>query len=172
MTSSISRKAVFCVDYNLPNRLASGWGSGAVEFPYLVTPNDALKSSFNSDNVTVNSFLTNEAPPAASLEDQDLCFVFVNADSGEGFHSDGEIQGDRNDLYPQKDGDSLVRHVAGNCGAGQGITAVIVHSVGPVIVERWINLHNVKVLLFSHLPGQESGNSLVREHNYVTHDQI
>src|SRR5699024_3097999 len=38
---------------------------------------------------------------------------------------------------------------------------VIVHSVGPVIVESWVDLPGVQALLFANLPGQESGNALV-----------
>ncbi|KAL5520514.1 hypothetical protein ACEPAG_9738 [Sanghuangporus baumii] len=140
--------------------LAVGWGSGATEFPYLVTPESALRSSFDSNHVSVTSHLTNFMPPAGKIEDQDLCLVFINADAGEGFIAFGGISGDRTDLHPQKGGDRLVQNVAKRCGRGKGKTVVVVHSVGPVIVERWIDMHEVKGLLFAHLPGQESGNSL------------
>jgi beta-glucosidase len=87
--------------------------------------------------------------------------VFVNADSGEGYLSVDGIRGDRNDLYAQKGGDELVISVAKGCGGGKGKTVVVIHSVGPVVVERWIELPGVKAILFAHLPGQESGNALV-----------
>ncbi|OCB86078.1 hypothetical protein A7U60_g6976 [Sanghuangporus baumii] len=140
--------------------LAVGWGSGATEFPYLVTPESALRSSFDSNHVSITSYLTNFMPPAGSIEDQDLCLVFINADAGEGFIVHDEISGDRTDLHPQKGGDRLVQNVAKRCGRGKGKTVVVMHSVGPVIVERWIDMREVKGLLFAHLPGQESGNSL------------
>ena len=140
-----------------PCRLASGWGSGAVEFPYLVSPNAALSQAFNGEKVAVSSFLTNDVPLANDLADQDLCLVFVNADAGEGYLSHEGVRGERNDLFPQRSGDKLVQGVARDCKS----TVVIVHSVGPVVVEKWIDLPNVKGLLFAHLPGQESGNSLV-----------
>ena len=73
------------------------------------------------------------------------------------------MSGDRPDLFPQKGGSRLVRNVAKSCGRGKGKTVVVVHSVGPVIVEEWIDMHEVKGLLFAHLPGQESGNSLVSD---------
>lgn len=38
---------------------------------------------------------------------------------------------------------------------------VVIHSVGPVLLESWINLPGVKAVLLANLPGQESGNSLV-----------
>ncbi|KAI5119701.1 hypothetical protein M0805_003585 [Coniferiporia weirii] len=141
--------------------LAVGWGSGATEFPYLITPNDAIKAAFDPDRVSVSSFLMNAMPPPGFLEDQDICVTFVNADSGEGFISHGGAAGDRPNLFPQKGGDQLVRTVARRCGKGKGKTIVIVHSVGAVVVEKWIDADGVKALLFAHLPGQESGNSLV-----------
>lgn len=37
---------------------------------------------------------------------------------------------------------------------------VVIHTVGPVIVEKWINLPTVKAVLIAHLPSQEAGDSL------------
>ena len=144
--------------------LASGWGSGAVEFPYLVTPLKALESAFDFDSVAVEKYLTNKpsikkAP--SIVEDQDLCIVFINSDAGEGFIAFDGIRGDRNDLYSQKGGDDLVKNVASNCGKGHGDTVVVVHAVGPVVLERWIDLPGVKGVLLANLPGEESGNALV-----------
>lgn len=144
--------------------LGSGWGSGAVEFPYLVTPIEALRGGFDSEKVYVTDFPTN-APPMlkapAVLEDQDLCLVFVNSDSGEGYLSVDGIRGDRNDLKLQKDGDLLVKQVAEGCGGGQGSTIVVVHAVGPVILDEWIGLPGVGAVILANLPGQESGNAIV-----------
>ncbi|KAJ0425265.1 putative beta-glucosidase E [Aspergillus carlsbadensis] len=136
--------------------LAMGWGSGAVEFPYLVSPIDALQNAWNS-NVELTPYLRNAVMPV-DTSDKDLCLVFVNADSGEGYISAGGIHGDRNNLFLQKGGDTLIETVAKNCG---GPTVVVVHAVGPVIVEPWIDLPGVKGVLFAHLPGQESGNAIV-----------
>lgn len=38
---------------------------------------------------------------------------------------------------------------------------VVIHSVGQIPVEQWIDHPNVTAVLLAHLPGQESGNSLV-----------
>lgn len=144
--------------------LASGWGSGAVEFPYLVTPISALKKIFNPDKVDVGDFLTNSPSwktTAGLLQDRDLCLVFANADSGEGFVSADSIRGDRNDLNLQKGGDILISEVAKRCGGGNSPTVVIIHSVGPVLVEKWIDIPGVKAVIMANLPGQESGNALV-----------
>lgn len=144
--------------------LASGWGSGAVEFPHLVTPFEALKVAFHRDSVQVDSHLSNTVPRkglATLLHDKDLCFAFVNSDSGEGYLSWKAIRGDRNDLYLQKDGEKLVRQLAESCGGGSGETIVVVHAVGPVVVERWIDLPGIKAVVLANLPGEESGDALV-----------
>ncbi|OAT09586.1 beta-glucosidase [Blastomyces gilchristii SLH14081] len=140
--------------------LASGWGSGAVDFPYLITPWKALSRAFNNKSTTVSGYLTNDRTPPEDMRDKDLCLVFANADSGEGFASWKDIRGDRNDLILQKGTDSLVSQVATECGAGNGSTVVVIHSVGPVIVESWIDLPGVKAVLLANLPGEESGNAL------------
>ena len=144
--------------------LASGWGSGAVEFPYLVAPIQALQSAFDLERVNITSFLTNNPPFKQSPEiihDQDLCIVFINADAGEGYRTVDGNRGDRSDLYAQKGGDSLVQMVADSCGDGDSDTVVVVHAVGPIIMDNWVNLPTVKAVLLAHLPGEESGNALV-----------
>ncbi|KAI9854533.1 MAG: hypothetical protein M1824_000298 [Vezdaea acicularis] len=144
--------------------LASGWGSGAVDFEYLVTPEDALRRAFNSDKVQFSSYPTNVLPSnnaSSMFVDQDICLVFINSDGGEGYIASDNIRGDRNDLYPQKGGDKLVQKVAANCGGGKGETIVIIHSIGPVVVERWHNMTGVKAIVMANLPGEDSGNSLV-----------
>jgi beta-glucosidase len=143
--------------------LGSGWGSGAVEFPFLIAPGTALKQAFNKDRVYVTEIPTNHPPfktAPSILKDQDVCIVFVNADSGEGFESWNGIKGDRNDLFLQNDGGKLVKEVAKGCGDGNGNTIVVVHSVGPVIVADWIDLPGIKAVIMANLPGQESGNAI------------
>jgi beta-glucosidase-like glycosyl hydrolase len=143
--------------------LGSGWGSGAVEFPYLITPVDALKAAFNRDLVYVTDYPTNTPPLKKApeiLKDQDICIVFANSDAGEGFIASEGIKGDRNDLLLQKGGEKLIEDVAAGCGGGKGSTIVVVHSVGPVVVDKWVNLPGVKAVIMANLPGQESGNAI------------
>ncbi|KAJ5110001.1 beta-glucosidase E [Penicillium argentinense] len=140
--------------------LASGWGSGAVDFPYLVSPWEALKFAWPADKVEVKDYLTNNVAYENLLE-QDLCIVFVNSDGGEGFIHSDDINGDRNDLFLQRNGTELVDGVARHCGGGRGRTVVVVHSVGPVVLEPWIDLPGVHAVLYANLPGQESGHALV-----------
>ncbi|KAI9834899.1 MAG: hypothetical protein M1838_005456 [Thelocarpon superellum] len=144
--------------------LASGWGSGAVDFPYLVTPLDALQATVNPDKVALTAFDKNKVPfkqAPGMLTHQDICLVFVNSDGGEGFIASGGIRGDRNDLYVQKQGERLVLTVARGCGGGKGRTIVVIHAIGPVVVDRWIDSPGVHAVIMANLPGQESGNALM-----------
>ncbi|PGH10536.1 hypothetical protein AJ80_07479 [Polytolypa hystricis UAMH7299] len=140
--------------------LGSGWGSGAVDFPYLITPWKSLSTAFNNDTVTVSGYLNNNVRDE-DIHNSSLCIVFANSDAGEGYLRYEDIRGDRNDLFLQKDGGNLVQNVATRCGNGTGSTVVVVHAVGPVILEPWVELPGVKAVLLANLPGQESGDALV-----------
>ncbi|KAJ5092457.1 CAZyme family GH3 [Penicillium alfredii] len=140
--------------------LASGWGSGAVEFPYLISPWEALQSAWSADTIDLQGYLTSDVT-LQDLQDRDLCLVFANSDGGEGYIQSEGIAGDRNDLFLQHNGAQLVETVAQNCGGGHGSTVVILHSIGPVILDPWIDLPGVQAVVYANLPGQESGNGLV-----------
>lgn len=152
----------FCKDRSCnQGTLGSGWGSGAVEFPYLVAPVTALREQFDKSKVDLHEDLSDSPPRDQTvLKDLELCLVFVNADSGEGFSKWAHVSGDRPDLKLQKGGDDLILRVATECGSGTGDVIVVIHSVGPVLVEGWIDLPNIKAVLFANLPGEESGNAL------------
>jgi beta-glucosidase len=139
--------------------LGSGWGSGASEFPYLVDPASGLKAAVKNATIKIDEYLRNDLDQGIrdELKSKDFCIVFANSDAGEGFIAWNSIRGDRNDLNLQKGGDDLIKATAESCG---GPTIVVVHAVGPVIVERWADLPRVKAILLANLPGQESGNAL------------
>lgn len=140
--------------------LGSGWGSGAVEFPYLVTPVEALNEAFEKDKVQITERFSNEVE-GFSASDQDICLVFANSDAGEGYLAWKDVKGDRNDLFLQKGGDELIVKVADTCGGGKSPVVVVVHAVGPVVMERWIEHPNIHAVVMANLPGQESGNALI-----------
>jgi beta-glucosidase len=146
--------------------LAMGWGSGSADLPYLISPAQALQANFQKRSVVLTEIRTLEAGKVKDTAlEQDLCFVFVNNDSGEGYLRWNGVQGDRNDLFVQNNGDALVEIVAQNCGGHDangeaGKTIVVLHTVGPTILERWIDLPGIKAVLNANLPGQESGNAL------------
>ena len=54
-------------------------------------------------------------------------------------------------------GDELILTTASQCAN----TIVVLHTVGPVLVEDWYDHPNVTAILYASLPGQESGNSLL-----------
>jgi hypothetical protein len=136
--------------------LGMGWGSGSSRYPYMDSPIDGLKSRgvnyqfFNSDSFPLNS---NPSP-------SDTALVFITADSGENYITVEGNPGDRtkSDLHAWHNGDKLVKDVA----AKYSNVIVIVHTVGPIILEEWHDLPSVKAILFAHLPGQEAGDSLMQ----------
>lgn len=136
--------------------LGMGWGSGSARYPYLDSPIDGLKSRgvnysfFNSD-----AFPSNSKPSV-----DDVALVFVTADSGENYITVEGNPGDRDGskLNLWHNGDKLVKDVA----AKYSNVVVVVHTVGPVLLEQWIDLPSVKAVLFAHLPGQEAGDSLMQ----------
>ena len=63
----------------------------------------------------------------------------MNADSGEGYITVDGNEGDRKNLTLWQNGEALIQTVANN----NNNTVVVVNSVGPVIVESWIDHPNV-----------------------------
>jgi len=143
-----------CVD----GTLAQGWGSGTTWFPYLVTPLDAITTAASQLGQTVTHTLDdwNVRQAVQAAKTADVAIVFTVADSGEEYLTfDGNV-GDRNNLSAWNNGDRLIEAVA----AVNPHTVVVLHTVGPVLMP-WANNPNVTAIVLAHLPGQESGNSLV-----------
>ncbi|KAL4983845.1 glycoside hydrolase superfamily [Aspergillus falconensis] len=74
----------------------------------------------------------------------DACVVFLNALAGEG--------ADRGELFNTNQ-DNMVLSVAANCNN----TVVVINTVGPRLVESWIENDNITAVLYGGLLGQESG---------------
>lgn len=148
-----------CPDRGCDNgTLAMGWGSGTADFPYLITPLEAIKSQVANNGGVVQSITDNWAYSQIQqmAKEASVSIVFVNADSGEGYITvDGNF-GDRNNLTLWQDGDALIRNVSANCNN----TIVVIHSVGPVLVNSFYDSDNVTAILWAGLPGQESGNAI------------
>ncbi|KAF7345699.1 Glycoside hydrolase family 3 protein [Mycena venus] len=139
--------------------LAIGWGSGTANFPYLICPLDAIKSRSASDGTVVSSSTSDTDLTGAknAATGKDVAFVFITADSGEGYITVEGNAGDRNSLSAWHSGDALVAAVA----AANKNTIVVVNAVGPINMEAWITNANVTAVVWSGLPGQEAGNGLV-----------
>jgi hypothetical protein len=66
--------------------LATGWGSGAVEFPYLIAPLEAIKTQAQKDGTSITSSPNDNAQQGASAaQGADIAIVCINSDSGEGY---------------------------------------------------------------------------------------
>jgi len=135
-----------------------GWGSGTADYPYLVTPLDAITNRSAADGTRVFSLLddNNLRAAARTAAGKDVAIVFVTADSGETYIVEFNAA-DRNNLQAWHHGVDLIKAVA----AVNNNTIVVVHTVGPIVVEAWIDHPNVTALVWCGLPGQESGNSMV-----------
>ena len=77
--------------------LAMGWGSGTTNFPYLISPLEAVQARARQDKSSVNWYLNNWNlnGVANAVQQQDVALVFVNADSGEGYITVDGNEGDR-----------------------------------------------------------------------------
>ncbi|KAL8293049.1 hypothetical protein RQP46_000743 [Phenoliferia psychrophenolica] len=140
--------------------LAVGWGSGSTNFPYIIGPFPAIQDRVHLENpqAVVEAVLSDYSPQAQAIARQDdVCIVFANADSGEGYITvDGNV-GDRQNLTLWHDGDELIKNVTSECNN----TIVVLHTVGPVIMEAWVDNPNVTAILYAGLPGQETGAAIV-----------
>ncbi|OCK81301.1 glycoside hydrolase family 3 protein [Lepidopterella palustris CBS 459.81] len=148
-----------CSDHGCDDgTLAQGWGSGTASFPYLVTPLAAIQNEVLQYGSIIQSVTNNWAYTQieALAKQASVALVFVNADSGEGYITVDGNEGDRNNLTLWKDGDALIKNVTGYCNN----TVVVIHSVGPVLVDAWYNNPNVTAILWAGLPGEQSGNSI------------
>ncbi|MCJ1310080.1 hypothetical protein MMC25_003741 [Agyrium rufum] len=148
-----------CVDRGCDTgTLAMGWGSGSAQFPFLIAPYDAISTQAKSDGTTVTLSNTDSTTSGASAAAAAAtAIVFINSDSGEGYITVEGVAGDRNNLDPWHSGNALVQAVA----AVNKNTIVVMHTVGPVVVESWINNPNITAVLMAGIPGEESGNGLV-----------
>lgn len=131
-----------------------GWGSGTANYPYFDDPISAIK------RITPNVYNSSSDTFPSSLEtnSSDIAIVFVTSDSGENSLTVEGNLGDRSSsgLNLWHNGDALIEAAA----AKFETVIVVIHTVGPVLLENWIDLPSVKSVLFAHLPGQEAGDSL------------
>ncbi|PPR00198.1 hypothetical protein CVT24_004901, partial [Panaeolus cyanescens] len=138
--------------------LAMGWGSGSAQLPYLVTPMDAIQREARNFRTSVSWTLNDLDLRLAGrmARKQSAALVFITSDSGEGYLTVDGNEGDRKNLTAWHSGDALIQAVA----AQNNNTIVIVNSVGPLIVEPWVENPNVTAVVWAGISGQEIGNSI------------
>lgn len=134
---------------------ALGWGSGAGYFPYLIDPLAGLNEQVRGSEGALESNLidtdldgANGALVRQFAGRSDVSLVFVQARSGE--------DSDRTSLDLEANGDALIKTVT----SASNNTIVVVHTVGPIWMDAWFNNPNITAVVFPHMPGQESGNTL------------
>ncbi|KAF8827401.1 hypothetical protein HHX47_DHR4000061 [Lentinula edodes] len=139
--------------------LAMGWGSGTANFTYLISPYEAIQHRARRHRTSISwTFDDFDLDRAGNMAiGQSVSLVFINSDSGEDYIVVDGNEGDRKNLTAWHGGDDLVLAVA----AQNNNTVVVIHSVGPLILEPWIDHPNVTAVLWAGLPGTEAGNSLV-----------
>ncbi|MBW0460913.1 hypothetical protein O181_000628 [Austropuccinia psidii MF-1] len=151
-----------CTDRACNNgTLAVGWGSGSAEFSHLIAPSTAIQNYVMERNPTItyqaifDDFAYSKIGNASAHAD--VALVHVNSNSGEGYLTVDGNMGDRNNISLWNAGHEMILKAAEVCRN----VIVIIHAVGPVEMECWINHPNVTGVLFAGLPGQETGNSEV-----------
>ncbi|TDZ19502.1 putative beta-glucosidase F [Colletotrichum orbiculare MAFF 240422] len=134
--------------------LGIGWGSGTVDYEYLDDPITAFRK--RASNVAY--YNTDSFPSVPAPTDNDVAFVYITSDSGENQYVVEGNNGDRSasGLNAWHNGNKLVKDAA----AKYKNVVVVIHTVGPILVDEWIDLPSVKSVLVAHLPGQEAGESL------------
>lgn len=138
--------------------LASGWGSGTANFPYLISPATAIQNEVLSKGGVVQAVTDDWAAKqiAALARQASVSIVFVNADAGETFIVVDGNRGDRNNLTLWHGGDQLVQNVSSRCNN----TILVLHTVGPVLLGNYSDNPNITAILWAGLPGEQSGNSI------------
>ncbi|KAJ3962880.1 hypothetical protein N0V92_000316 [Colletotrichum tropicale] len=132
--------------------LSIGGGSGTGRHTYLVSPLEAIKAHACESGARVQYILNNKILAAGDFSSlypiPDVCLVFLNTFASEGY--------DRTDIEADWNSRLVVENVARRCPN----TVVVTHSAG-INNLPWANNPNVTAILAAHLPGQESGNSIV-----------
>ncbi|KAH7924412.1 glycoside hydrolase family 3 protein [Leucogyrophana mollusca] len=139
--------------------LAMGWGSGTDNFTYLISPYEAIQQRARLDQTSVfwNFDDWNLDAAGNDVIGMEVAIVFVNSDSGEGYITVDGNAGDRQNLTAWHQGDELILAVA----AQNNNTIVVTNSVGPLILEPWVEHPNVTAIVWANLGGNEAGNAVM-----------
>ena len=139
-------------DYDI-GTMAVGGGSGTGRFSYIVSPLEAIKARGQSYGALVQYITDNKLIAAGGLSSlqpspPDVCMVFLKSWASEG--------DDRTSLIAEWNSTLVVENTAERCPN----TIVVLHGAAPNVMP-WRNNANVTAIVVAHMPGQESGNSLV-----------
>jgi beta-glucosidase len=124
-----------------------GGGSGSNSPAYISAPYDALQNRAYQDDTSI--FYDFDASAPGVVAGSDACLVFINEYASEAWDRPG---------LADEESDDLVKNVAAQCYN----TIVVIHNAGIRLVDAWIDHENVTAVMFAHLPGQDSGRSVVQ----------
>nr|CEG05557.1 unnamed protein product [Fusarium clavum] len=127
--------------------IVSGGRAAANSPPYISDPLSAIQQRAAKDGSWVNWDLSSPDPSVNGASD--VCLVFINAMATEGWDRDG-LHDDFSD--------ALILNVAQKCSN----TIVAIHAAGVRLVDQWIEHPNITATVIAHLPGQDSGEALVK----------
>ncbi|KAF2185914.1 glycoside hydrolase family 3 protein [Zopfia rhizophila CBS 207.26] len=133
--------------------LAVGGGSGTGRFTYVVSPLEAIKARGQSygalvQYMTSNFAISNGGLSSVTPAPPDVCIVFLKSWASEG--------DDRSSLIAEWNSTVVVESTTKICPN----TVVILHGAAPNVLP-WKDNANVTAILAAHMPGQETGNSIV-----------
>lgn len=147
--------------------MASGWGSGVSHFPYFISPFEGLNQRGIEEGMSVfghtgNDILWNNTNFNTTgfydiAAHTDVNVIFVLTDSGEefGLVADNSY-GDRWNYSLWHAGENLIEKTV----KSNKNNIVVVSTVGPVNVEKWINHENVTAVLINTPTGQDFGTAV------------
>ncbi|EHL02638.1 putative beta-glucosidase L [Glarea lozoyensis 74030] len=155
LTKQDSGYPATAINQNTNNGGPNVQGNGATNAKLVA---HAITTRAKKSGTTITTSTSDSTSAGASAaQNAEIAIVFITADSGEGYITVETNAGDRNNLEAWHSGADLVKAVA----AINKNTIVVIHSVGPIILESFVDLGNVKAIVWAGLPGQESGNALV-----------
>ncbi|GKT61763.1 beta-glucosidase 2 [Colletotrichum tofieldiae] len=132
--------------------LSVGGGSGTGRHTYLVSPLEAIKAHARKTGARVQYVLNNKVLAAGDFSSlypiPEVCLVFLNTFASEAY--------DRTAHEADWNSTLVVENVARRCPN----TVIVTHSAG-INTLPWAGNPNVTAILAAHLPGQESGHSIV-----------
>ncbi|KAG1875716.1 glycoside hydrolase family 3 protein [Suillus subluteus] len=145
--------------------LAQGWGSGTGTFSYLISPLEGIQERARQDGSSVSwDFDDWNTDLAGTMAfGQAVALVFTVSDSGEGIMTVDGNPGDRYVPHIFTITSPLGTMVMTSflaVAAQNNNTIVVVNSVGPLIVEPWIEHPNITAVVWAGIQGQEAGNAI------------
>lgn len=128
-----------------------GWGSGATNYPYYITPYDGIKQRANQDWITVDSYFGNDTKSIAynhTVGASELNIIVALSTSGEGW--------DREDDKLWLGGEKVITDTI----AQSSNNVIVISSLAPVDMEKFINHENVTAVVFALPGGQDTGKAI------------